>query len=581
MTLMDDFCRLRYLRTGEALMSRHASLLVSVSLATLLWGCGQPAGNTPPSPTEAAQTSTIQAVQAQGPRYALVIANARYDNVPKLKNPDADSRMIAQSLRDIGYEVDEAHDANRQSFIRALQRFRDRADRSSVAVVYYAGHGMEVGGRNWLIPVDATLADERDLPVEAIDLSDVLATVEGAKGLRIVVLDACRDNPYARSMRRVGNLSRGLSRGLGEIEASGTLVVYSAKAGSTADDGDGLNSPFAAALSRRIREPVDVRILFAKVRDDVLATTDKRQEPYNYGSLPGINLYLSPPDKAETPSFTGAPMDADDALWQGVSSEPDIEALRLYRRRYPEGKHVGEADERIALLEVARRDDESFAAATTAAGLRAYLTGFPEGRHGASAREKLIVLETGALARARSARTSAALTTFLRDWPDSSSAGAVTTERDRLAQSEARTQTASVTQPRKQGSALPPPPPPPPPPAVIACPTSEFVVYFEWDRANINQAAAETMDAAVARARQCNIAKVQVVGHTDTSASSQESMNISVVRANVVRAYLAAAGIPERLITSRGAGETELARATSDGVREPLNRRTSVVISFR
>ncbi len=143
---------------------------------------------------------------------------------------------------------------------------------------------------------------------------------------------------------------------------------------------------------------------------------------------------------------------------------------------------------------------------------------------------------------------------------------------------------------RWQFAAPPPPPPPPappvappppPPPAAVACPTSEFVVYFEWDRSNLNQAALETIDAAVARARQCNVGGVVVVGHTDTSGSAQYNIGLSERRASVVRDALVARGIGAGSITTEARGETDLARETRDGVREPLNRRTAVTISFR
>lgn len=129
---------------------------------------------------------------------------------------------------------------------------------------------------------------------------------------------------------------------------------------------------------------------------------------------------------------------------------------------------------------------------------------------------------------------------------------------------------------------LPPPsPPPPPPPVSTACPTSEFVVYFEWDRSNLNEAALETIDAAVARAQQCNVGSVLVVGHTDTSGSTDYNAELSERRASVVRDALVARGVPAGNITTEARGETDLARATADGVREPLNRRTAVTITFQ
>ncbi|HYD72120.1 MAG TPA: outer membrane beta-barrel protein [Candidatus Binatia bacterium] len=128
---------------------------------------------------------------------------------------------------------------------------------------------------------------------------------------------------------------------------------------------------------------------------------------------------------------------------------------------------------------------------------------------------------------------------------------------------------------------LPPPPPPPPPPPVTTCPTSDFVVYFEWDRSNLNQAALETIDSAVARARECNVGSVVVVGHTDTSGSTQYNVGLSERRAGVVRDALVARGISASSIRTEARGENDLARPTNDGVREPLNRRTAVTISFQ
>lgn len=268
-------------------------VLVVIASGFLMLSCGE----TPVAPrSESASVPDVTGAQVDGPRVALIIANSAYEHVPRLKNPAADAALIGDSLRGAGYAVFEAKDATRSAFIRALQNFRERADTSSVAIVYYAGHGMESAGKNWLIPIDATLRDERDLPVEAVELDDtVLATLEGAKGLRIVVLDACRDNPFSRSMRRIAGGTRSLSRGLAEVEVSDTLVVYAAKAGFTAADGEGANSPFAISLARRIPEPgVDVSILFRRVRDDVLRATGNKQEPYQYGSLRGEALFIVP-----------------------------------------------------------------------------------------------------------------------------------------------------------------------------------------------------------------------------------------------------------------------------------------------
>jgi uncharacterized caspase-like protein len=171
-------------------------------------------------------------------------------------------------------------------------------------VVYYSGHGMEVLGTNYLIPIDAKLATDRDALTEAVPLDQVMASVNGAKRLKLILLDACRNNPFLPQMHRTAQLdvgvasastaggtvaARSVGRGLGEITVSGaTLVVYAAKHGQTALDGEGDNSPFAIAIAQRIATPnVEINKLFRLVRDDVLEATAGRQEPYTYGSLPG------------------------------------------------------------------------------------------------------------------------------------------------------------------------------------------------------------------------------------------------------------------------------------------------------
>ena len=195
-----------------------------------------------------------------------------------------DAKLIADALQRAGFsDVDLQVDLTKEDFEKALRAFQGKADGAQVALIYYAGHGLEVDGRNWLVPVDATLANERDLPFQGIDLDMVLGTVSGAKGLRVVVLDACRDNPFTRSIRRVSG-TRGLaSRGLADIEVTGTLVLYAQRAGQTALDGTGVgaDSPFATALAARLPERgVDIRLLVSQVRDDVLAATGGKQDRF-------------------------------------------------------------------------------------------------------------------------------------------------------------------------------------------------------------------------------------------------------------------------------------------------------------
>lgn len=243
-----------------------------------------------------AVTCVTASAQQTGRRVALVIGNSAYAAQGQLANPGPDARLVADALRRVGFQVTQQTDLGKQRMDLALRDFSRQADGAAVALVYFAGHGMEANGVNWLVPVDAALVDERDLAFEAVSLDTVLATVDRAQGLRMIVLDACRNNPFARSMRRGVTTTRAVSRGLADVEVTGTLVLYSARGGSEAQDGaPGANSPFAAAFARRIPEPgVDIRLLVSKVRDDVLAATERAQEPFSYGSLPGVELVLAP-----------------------------------------------------------------------------------------------------------------------------------------------------------------------------------------------------------------------------------------------------------------------------------------------
>jgi tetratricopeptide (TPR) repeat protein len=233
--------------------------------------------------------------KAQGPatpgrRVALVIGNTAYKNVSPLENPVRDADMIAKTLRGAGFQtVTLANDLTRDKFFEALRTFAVQAEKADWAVIYYAGHGLEIGGINYLVPVDAKLRADGDAASEAVALEQVIASVQGARKLKLVILDACRDNPFVPKMQRSIAL-RLVNKGLSNIEPeSGFMVVYGAKAGETALDGEGAqNSPLATAIARNVRTPgIEVRKLFDIVRDDVMAATKKQQQPFSYGSLPG------------------------------------------------------------------------------------------------------------------------------------------------------------------------------------------------------------------------------------------------------------------------------------------------------
>ena len=220
-------------------------------------------------------------------RVALVVGNSAYAR-GRLPNPGNDAADMAAALRRLGFEVTTALDADRVELNDALRAFTRQSAGADVSLVFYAGHGIEMDGVNYLVPVDARLERDTDVRFEAVELNYVLAATVGA-GLRVVILDACRNNPLARSMQRTG-ASRSVSRGsFGDLDESllgdETLVAYAAAAGTTAADGTGRNSPYTSALLEHLEQPLEVLTLFRRVRAQVLAATNLRQRPHEYQSL--------------------------------------------------------------------------------------------------------------------------------------------------------------------------------------------------------------------------------------------------------------------------------------------------------
>jgi membrane-associated protease RseP (regulator of RpoE activity) len=287
---------------------------------------------------------------AAAKRVALVIANGSYAHVAALNNPASDARLIAASLKQAGFdEVVIRSDLGKSQLEAELRSFGMRAEGAEVALIYYAGHGIEAGGQNYLIPVDAQLARDRDLEVEATRLDTALTMAEAAR-MRIIILDACRNNPFTASMQRTIR-NRAIGRGLAAVEPEGeTLVVYAAKAGATAADGEGGNSPFAQALAKRLTEPgLEISLLFRAVRDDVLAKTGRTQEPFTYGSLSGQAFYFRPPLsststsvrlKPARPASPEADASTETLFWKGALDVNSEAAFRSYIEKYPNGQFV-------------------------------------------------------------------------------------------------------------------------------------------------------------------------------------------------------------------------------------------------
>ncbi|HWB46841.1 MAG TPA: caspase family protein [Hyphomicrobiaceae bacterium] len=226
----------------------------------------------------------------RGKRVALLIGNSRYAGASPLRNPANDAHAIAVSLRSVGFsEVMEKYDLSLAEMSKILKEFGDHAQGADWAVIYFAGHGLEMNGTAYLVPVDAQLERDTHVADETIAVDRMLEKVDGARRLKLVILDACRNNPFVSRMVRSGSAARSIGRGLPALEPEGdVMVAYSTKHGTTALDGDGENSPYATALVQQIPVPnVDIRVMFGRVRDTVRKLTHNQQEPYTYGSIGG------------------------------------------------------------------------------------------------------------------------------------------------------------------------------------------------------------------------------------------------------------------------------------------------------
>jgi Caspase domain len=292
-------------------------------------------------------------------RVALLIGNSAYQHTRALPNPKSDAEALAKLLQEKGFLVTLNSDLDYRGMREAVRAFSQVARDADVALVYYAGHGLEVGGQNYLLPTDAKVERGADLEYEAVMLSSVLSAAGNARRLRVVILDACRNNPLGERMVLASGVTRAVARGLARIDPQGgVLVAYAAKEGTVAQDGTGRHSPYAQALLKHIATPgLDVQLMFRKVRDDVLAATRNEQEPFTYGSLGSDIAALVP-----GPSLSKA-QEVELAFWNSVKDSTTPTVLRTYLERYPNGEFapiarvLTEHYERQQTAELAAREE--------------------------------------------------------------------------------------------------------------------------------------------------------------------------------------------------------------------------------
>jgi uncharacterized caspase-like protein len=283
-------------------------------------------------------------------RVALVIGNANYEHADKLGNTLNDADTMTQLFKRAGFDVvDERRDVGVVEFKRAVRDFLTSASNADIAVVYYSGHGLEVSGTNYLIPVDAKLSSAFDVDDEAVPLDRVLLATASAKKLSLIILDACRENPFLRAEGRLPATRAIASRLIGvEPTNTDTLVAYAAKAGSVSYDGAGTNSPFTTALIKYITQPgLDIRIALGKVRDDVLEATGHRQEPFVYGSLGGADISLVPAPRAPAAATIASDAVVDYQLAERLGT---AEGWRVFLSAHKSGYYAELAHAQLARL---------------------------------------------------------------------------------------------------------------------------------------------------------------------------------------------------------------------------------------
>ena len=298
--------------------------------------------------TFAALPAVAQVAPLSEQRLALVVGNGAYPG-QALKNAPNDARALAASLRKLGFTVIERIDAGKKAMEDAVLEFGEKLRAGGVGLFYYAGHGLQVRGRNYLVPIDASLPSEASVRVQAVDVDLVLEQLNEARNrANVVILDACRNNPFLPRMR-------GAPTGLAAIDAArGTLIAYSTAPGKVAADGDGRNSPYTAALVRALDEPgLKAEDVFKRVRRQVVDTTRGTQTPWESSSLTGdliinLNVTIEPPAPVPAAQATVPGRDpADVAFWTSIQASTDPQDYQDYLAQFPKGTFVTLAKRRL------------------------------------------------------------------------------------------------------------------------------------------------------------------------------------------------------------------------------------------
>jgi carboxyl-terminal processing protease len=302
-----------------------------------------------------------------GKRIALVIGNGAYPNIGELVNPPNDARLMAGTLRQLGFEVIEEINVAQKPMKKAIKAFGDRlnnAGKDAIGLFYYAGHGVQVNGENYLIPVNVEIGDEADVDIEAVGMRAILQNMTFAgNNMNIIVMDACRNNPFKRSFRSA-------DRGLARMSASkGTLIAYATAPGDVAADGTGINSPYTQALTTNMMQPgITVERMFKQVRNAVVQATANAQVPWESSSLTGADFYFNGDAGGGTQSTSQPAQNTELVFWQSVQNSTSPADFEVYLSQYPNGIFAPLAKVKIEQLKAinsAASGDEPVVVAST------------------------------------------------------------------------------------------------------------------------------------------------------------------------------------------------------------------------
>ncbi|RUV19248.1 caspase family protein [Mesorhizobium sp. M7A.F.Ca.MR.245.00.0.0] len=304
---------------------------------------------------------SAEAATPDAKRVALVIGNSKYIHAVALPNPANDAHLIASTLRNAGFEVIEGMDQDNAGMHSLISRFTEQSYDADLAVIFYAGHGMQVDGKNFVIPVDAELTSPAYLKTRTIQVDDFLAALPPDPAVGVIILDACRDNPLARTLAASLPKSRSLGSGLAPIEArsdgvgtGGILIAYATDPGAIAFDGNGVNSPYSTALARHLTEPgIEIQSALTRVRGEVTETTQGRQRPWHNASL-GREVFIGKPVVVAAPEaqpanagaataptlVVGDPpsWEVEQRLWDEASKRNSVPFYEAYLEQFPNGR---------------------------------------------------------------------------------------------------------------------------------------------------------------------------------------------------------------------------------------------------